>query len=255
VFTSFLLRLRRSRLLSLAAAAGVALLLASCNGGGDDAQKTPGASGYAGACLDGPAGSSNLLRNAGFEDGEEPWVSLTENSGYEVTAEQAHSGESSALLRMRDPAEAQDVKVYYLVQEITPKVFPEVLSGWYRVEHWADGTPKQYLQFVVIAVGDDNLPGGYTNHQIRYPLAGIQDPPFFIQNAHFVFIGKEEPVLGQWVHFERNVREDFQRLWGAAPEHFEKLRILFEVRYDDKTPGSPSEADVYYDDLYFGPAK
>jgi len=26
------------------------------------------------------------------------------------------------------------------------------------------------------------------------------------------------------------------------------------VRWDDKTPGNAAEADVYYDDLYFGPA-
>ena len=196
----------------------------------------------------------NLFPNGGFEEGRDPWFSL-KPPDFISSQELAHSGQTSALLRMRDPPETNDVKVYYLVQEITPDELPEVVSGWYRVEHWLKGTPKQYLQFVVIALGADNLPGDYTNYQIRYLLAGIEDPPFFIQNAHFVFIDKEEPALGEWVYFERNLREDFERLWGAAPQNFEKLRILFEVRWDDKMPGSPAEADVYYDDLYIGPAR
>jgi hypothetical protein len=50
------------------------------------------------------------------------------------------------------------------------------------------------------------------------------------------------------------VSEDFERLWGKAPEDFEKLRLLFEVRWDNKVAGaSAAEADVYYDDLYAGP--
>jgi hypothetical protein len=75
-----------------------------------------------------------------------------------------------------------------------------------------------------------------------------------ISNAHFVFLGREDPPLEQWVPFRVNVRDDFQRLWGAAPEGFEKIRVLFEVRYDSKAPGEAPAADVYYDDLYFGPA-
>ena len=48
--------------------------------------------------------------------------------------------------------------------------------------------------------------------------------------------------------------EDFQRLWGAVPQGYEKIRVLFEVRYDDKAQDEgPLEADVYYDDLYSGP--
>ena len=44
-------------------------------------------------------------------------------------------------------------------------------------------------------------------------------------------------------------------MWGAVPEGFDKMRVLFEVRYDEKQAGAtPAEADVYYDDLYMGPA-
>jgi hypothetical protein len=157
---------------------------------------------------------------------------------------------------MRVPAEeAGKAKVFYLVQEVAPEEFPELISGYYRVENWVKGTPKQYLQFVVIAFDVPNLSLSYPNHQMRYPLAGISEEPFGIGNAFFVFLGKEEPVTGEWVYFERNIREDFEELWGAVPEGFSKLRILFEVRYDEKEAGlTPAEADVYYDDLYMGPA-
>jgi hypothetical protein len=217
------------------------LALTACSGdGGADGTPSPG---------------QNLFVNPDFENESDPWYSLSEESGFVRTEEQAHSGTASALLRMRDPLQAEGAKVYYLIQEITPEEFPEVVRGYYRVENWHHGTRKQYLQFVVIAFGAQNFPAGTTNYQIRYPLAGIDSPPFPIGNAHFVFLGKEEPVEGEWVPFETNVKEDFQRLWGAVPEDFEKLRILFEVRWDDKVPGDGTpEADVYYDDLFIGPA-
>jgi len=181
---------------------------------------------------------------------------LGEVSPFEVSQDYAQSGESSALLRMRVPAEEEgNAKVFYLVQEVIAEEFPDLMSGYYRVENWTKGTPKQYLQFVVVAFGVTNLPGGYPNHQMRYPLAGISEEPFAIANAFFVFIGKEEPRTGEWIYFERNLKEDFEQFWGAAPEGFSKIRVLFEVRYDDKEAGPvPSEADVYYDDLYMGPA-
>ena len=40
--------------------------------------------------------------------------------------------------------------------------------------------------------------------------------PFRIDNAKFIFIDKSEPATGQWVHFGRNVREDFQSVWGTC---------------------------------------
>ena len=41
----------------------------------------------------------------------------------------------------------------------------------------------------------------------------------------------------------------------AAPEKFEFVRLLFEVRYDGRTSGETPSADVYYDDLHFGEAR
>jgi hypothetical protein len=57
------------------------------------------------------------------------------------------------------------------------------------------------------------------------------------------------------VPFQANIREDFERLWGEAPEGYDKIRVLFEVRWDDKAAGDGApQADVFYDDLYVGPA-
>jgi len=198
-------------------------------------------------------GQANLFRNPGFESGEDPWCVLRLPK-FEVSQEQSHSGQSGALLQMQVLAETTGDMVYYLVHEVAPGEFPEFISGYYRVEKWTKGTPKQYLQFSVIVAEATNLPGGFSNHQVRYPLAGISEDPFAISNAFFVYIGREEPTIGQWVYFERNVKQDFESLWGAVPEGFSKIRVLFEVRFDDKEAGAPAEAEVYYDDLYMGPA-
>ena len=222
----------------------VAVLGGACNAG---AGSTQGNSDVA----------ANLFQNSSFEAGPDPWISLTTDAWgtpFSVSSEVDHSGAHSAYLALRAPGDASGSKIFGVVQEVSPDHFPEVISGYYYVDDWLKGTPKQYLQFAVIAFGATNLPGGWGNHQIRYPLAGIDEEPFAIDNAKFLFLGKEEPPLGQWVYFERPVADDFQQLWGAVPEGYEKLRILFEVRYDDKVAGSEGKADVYYDDLYLGPA-
>src|SRR5574341_1709288 len=128
----------------------VILLSLACSGGSDEGSPTGNA--QPPICpTAAPDPQGNLLINPGFEEGSAPWITLAAESGFEVTQEQTHSGTSSARLRMRDPVEAVDAKVYYLVQEITPATFPEVVRGFYRVENWSKGTVRQYLQFVVIA--------------------------------------------------------------------------------------------------------
>lgn len=219
--------------------------------------------------------TGNLIQDGGFEETDAPcstdegtitpcWFSLREPDW--ILSDKAHTGRYSALLRMRESAQSEDTKIYYLVQEfdLDPnEELPEVISGHYLVENWNRGTDKQYLQFVVILWGDDfsNLPtcpngNACPNYQIRYLLAGIESDPFAIGNAKFVYIDREEPVEGEWVHFQRNLRDDFQEFWGAVPDQVTRIRLLFEVRYDDKQPGdSAIEGDVYYDDLYLGPAE
>ena len=174
--------------------------------------------------------------------------------GFTLSQEFAHGGSSSAHLSMHDPAFAEGSKVYYLVQEVDPGEFPDVVRGFYRVEDWQKSTPRQYLQFVVIAFGPDNFPADAANYQLRYGLAGLDSTPFQIDNAYFVFLDRNPPVTGEWVPFEAHIKDDFQRLWGKVPEGFDKLRLLFEVRWDDKTAGDgAADADVYYDDLFIGP--
>lgn len=250
-----------SRLISLLAASLAVFVVSGCNGESEDTPpptETPSpalaTSPISPGVITTPDPQGNLFGNPGFENERDPWFSL-KPPDFILAGDEAQSGAQSALLQMRDTVDASGAKVYYLVQEIQPKDFPEILSGYYRVENWRRGTAKQYMQFAVIAFDVKNLEGGFPNHQIRYPLAGIATQPFPIGNAKFVFVSKDEPVQGEWVRFERNIKEDFQQLWGAAPEGFSKLRILFEVRYDDKVSGDGApEADVYYDDLYIGAA-
>jgi len=198
--------------------------------------------------------AANSFGNGGFEEGRTYWFSL-KPPDYELSTDMVHSGRASALLRMRAPAEAEGEGRYYLVQEVAPEQFPEIISGYYRVENWNRGTQKQYLQFVPAVFGATNLRGDYSNHQVRYLLDGIAEEPFGIANAFFVFLGQAEPTTDQWVYFEVNLAEDFERFWGAVPEGYSKIRVLFEAAYSDKAVGETGvEADVYYDDLYMGPA-
>ena len=201
------------------------------------------------------ASEGNLFVNPGLEEGDTGWTSLQPDASFVVSTERAQGGSSSALLRMRDPAEAGGIKVYYLVQEISPELWPDEISGAYRVENWAPGSEIQYVQFVVVAFGPSNMPDEYTNWQIRYPLAGLDEPPYQLENARFQFLGSGQPRTGEWIQFRTNIREDFERAWGVVPENFEKIRVLFEVRWEEKVPGAPASADVYYDDLYIGPGE
>jgi hypothetical protein len=197
--------------------------------------------------------ATNLVDNGGLETGREPWYTIVEGNGFAVSDTRYLSGTHSAIESMRDPVGVAgsgptNSKVYYLVQEISPDEFPEVVRGNYFVENWAKGTRWQYLQFVIIV-----FPVEQPNYQIRYPLAGIDSEPFPIGNAKFQIVSEEEPLQGEWVPFEVNVKEDFEELWGAVPEGFEKLRLLFEVRWDfsQEATGLRS-ADVFWDDLYAG---
>ena len=155
---------------------------------------------------------------------------------------------------MRTDASTPAVRIWGVGQEVSPKEFPQELHGFYKVDGWTRGTAKQYLQIVVIAWNASNVPDpSFENYQIRYILGGISAPPFEIKNAKYVFISTGEPRLGQWVEFKRDVAADFQRLWGNVPEGFDRIRLLFEVRFDDKAADERPAADVYYDDLYLGP--
>jgi len=209
------------------------------------------------SCDDG--GDGNLLANPGFENGAAPWFALdaeTWGAPFTVSDARATEGAASALLELRSGAGAEPERVFGAVQDVAPQAFPDVLSGSYYVERWERGTPLQYLQAVVIVEGAANAPTGLAaaNHQLRYVLAGVDEAPLSIANARYVIVTGGDPVLGAWVDFELDLRDDFERLWGAVPEGFASVRVLLEVRWDGRDDGDPpSLADVYYDDLYLGP--
>lgn len=201
------------------------------------------------------AADGNLFANGGFENGAEPWCSLASSAWgtpFAVSDAQTFAGDQSALLQLRSDDGGAE-RVYGVLQEVAVDEFPETLSAEYFVERWEQGTPIQYLQVVVIVWDADNAPVAVGNHQIRYIIAGVDTQPTFISNARYVMVSEEQPAVGEWVRFERDVRQDFLELWGSVPEGFDRVRVLFEVRWDQRTSDAgSSSADVYYDDLYFG---
>ncbi len=206
---------------------------------------------------DNSGASGNILRNGDFESGAEPWHTMdgpTWSADFEVTDEVVHGGSHSVHLQLVPPAAPAKNLVFGVAQDIPLTKLPEYVSGFYRVENWKKATDSQYLQFVVIVFTTDPKTNQTTNTQIRYLLAGAASEPFEIGNAKFVFIDKADPQPGTWVHFARNVRQDFLEQWGAVPENITSVRIFFETRFDAPTEIQPQMAgDIYYDDLYMGP--
>ena len=206
------------------------------------------------------ARGGNMLVNPSFEDGPEPWWSFHEEKpwvwgDFEVTTDHARTGERSARLVMDSDESRLKARVYGAVQEITPDHCPGYLSGWYRVEGWERGTEKQYIQVVVIVWRPDEEPEGmnWGNYQVAYTMAGVTENPLpDIANRAFVVTGPKDPVEGEWVFFELELAEAFREKWGMTPENFEYLRVLFEVRYDDRRGEEFARGDVYFDDLYLG---
>jgi hypothetical protein len=221
--------------------------------------------------------TANLFANGDFESGRPPWFDRRAPSrnhwhGFDVSTAYAIHGRNSALLRLLADETApvrekifiagaiQEVHLPTLVSEGAHEEyqeFPETISGYYRVENWHRRTEKQYIQFVVILWASDLHPDQpeETNVQIRYVLAGATTPPLSLSNAKYIILGSPEPSVGTWIPFSRDLRKDWLEQWGALPHRYEFLRIFFEVRYDDAPALEPgSLAEVYFDDLYLGPA-
>ncbi len=210
-----------------------------------------------------PAGSPtpsgpNLLIDSGFEGDASAWAALTTESWeprFFVASDRAHGGERSAYLKMHTDETTPATRIYGVMQEVAPQAFPEVVTGYYRVENWRREAAKQYMQVVVIVWDADNKPdASFPNHQIRYILNGIETPPFSINNARYIYLDTAEPAQDAWVPFKLDIAADFERVWGAVPAGFDSVRLLFEVRFDDKAPEQRPYADVFFDDLYIGPA-
>jgi len=202
----------------------------------------------------------NMLRNPRFEQGTEPWWYFPDRptwGGFTAQAGPGRGQDRAARLELRvdaDHAPPYRTHIRGIIQDLHTPVVPSRVGGTYYVERWQRGAVDQYLQFVVICAAAEMSFGPVANRQIRYLLAGIEHPPFDISNAHFVYLTRVEPVVGQWVSFERDLRQDFLEQWGSVPERVQSVRVLFEVRYDnmDLARPSPLHAVVYFDDLYLG---
>ena len=201
-----------------------------------------------------PTAPGNLFANGSFEQGKEPWFSLVDPNweSFDLTDRHAVHGRRSAHLALHAGTTSEGTKIIGVIQEVIPRDFPKHLSGSYRIEGWTRGTPKQYLQVVVILFGDaSDRP--FPNYQIRYVLAGIDKPPLQIANARYLLVAGSEIREETWVRFNLDLHADFQRHWGCLAKGFSKIRVLFEVRYDEKNSRDGEvRGDVYYDDLYLG---
>lgn len=199
----------------------------------------------------------NLLINPGFEKSRKGWTypdwsKAWAKNGFAIKKGFALKGRRSARLLLNAGPDIEGTLIRGVVQELKPKKFPEVISGNYYIKEWKRGAPKQYLQLVVIVWQKKfNFP----NHQIRYILAGVDTPPYNMRNAKYIFLNgpRVEPAVGQWVHFETNVLDNFKSQWNETPSGYDKVMFFFEARYDSKKKGSPNvKMDVYYDELFVG---
>ena len=202
------------------------------------------------------AESANLLANPGFELGLMHWQWLDWSKGwapFALSQSQAHGGTQSLHLPVTS-MDARPTIVWGGVQELVlPDEIPECIDGYYYVENWERGAWKQYLQFVVIDLSR-SLGEKAGNAQLRYVLTGSSVPPLQISNAQYLFAERSDtPTQGKWVHFALEPRRDFRKQWQYVPQKGAQLRLLFEARFDGRPRDGVARADVYYDDLYFGP--
>lgn len=217
-----------------------------------------------------PAGyHGNLLANPGFEDGDAGWSYPLESpywGRFEVVESPVRSGRRAAQLRLRADSEDRSNATWIVgvMQEPIPERFPDVAGGWYRVDRWDKGADVTHLYLQAVAIvwtsraasvlnpANPAANAGLMNYQLRAYLAGVAEPPFLLGNARVHFVTKQPPRLGRWTWFEVPLREEFERQWGGVPAGYDKLRILFEARWDNRPAGSRIDADVSFDDLFLG---
>ena len=200
------------------------------------------------------ARTGNFLENAGFEDGATGWSWLDWSNDwapFTVDDTRAAAGTRAARLAVYGRPEDRPTRVFGVVQELAPAVFPTRISGKYFVERWEPGGAKKaYVQVVVIAMWPF---GDMPSRQLRYVLDGVTEQPYQMSNARYVFVNRRvQPETGRWLEFSLDVQQDYRRLWNDVPPDGTPFRVLFESRYDDKPLGSPVDNVVYYDELFVG---
>jgi hypothetical protein len=243
------------RALAWLAAAGMLtlglLLAAACTRDGDRAVSTSSAvAANLATPAQSPAATENeALIDPGFETPDSPWHSLDspEWKPMQRSTSFAHTGQGSVELDLVGSEDNAGTRVVGALEDLRPPAFPKHISGYYFVRSFDRGTPIQYVQAVIIAIGTD-LPD-FSSHQIRYVLTGLDAPPFTLTNARFRLMGPKNVTTSTWIRFDLPVADDFAQLWGQVPTRFDSIRVLFETRYDAKVTGTETSAVVFFDDL------
>jgi hypothetical protein len=201
----------------------------------------------------------NLLVNASFEQGREPWYDFQGPDkpfwgSFEISDAHAFDGHRSLRLHLDGADFDTSVGIAGAAQDVAVSVLPSRLSGRYRVDRWERGAPAQYIQVVLMVFGAENYRELRGSAQLALVLAGIDTPPFAIRNRVFEFAGPVAPESERWIAFDFDLHEHFQRHWGKVPVGFAKLRLFLEARFDGRGGGAAprARAEVHFDALYLG---
>ena len=201
----------------------------------------------------------NLLVNGSFEQGRDPWYDFQRPDKpywgtFEVSDAQAVDGRHSLLLRLDSADFPGPIGIAGAAQDVAVAALPRTLSGRYRVDSWERGARAQYIQLVVMAFGASNFPELNASAQLALVLAGIDRPPFRIDNRRFVFTGPLEPELGRWIPFEFDLHQQYEQHWEKVPAEIANLRFFAEARFDGfaRAEGRRARARVYFDALRLG---
>lgn len=200
-----------------------------------------------------PPSDANLLANPGFEDGGQGWIAPQQAAWtpFTIVDGPAHGGGYAMRVQLPgDPSTPSHTAGG--VQALDTHVFPEFLSGFYRVDSWRPNAALQYLQFVVRVAGGDMGVESPT-YEVRFLVAGAERDTPTTRDAHLIFISRAAPVIGRWTYFSYPVRRAFELRFSRAPLVWDSIQVSLEVRYDGITADAAFEAaDVYFDDLYVG---
>ncbi len=129
-----------------------------------------------------------------------------------------------------------------------------VLHWSWRVENTLDGIDE------TTKAGDDYparvyvvFSGGlffWRTHAINYVWASRQPrgaswPNAFTANARMIAVRSGDAEAGSWRHEQRNVRQDYRRLFGHDVRKADAVAIMTD------TDNSRRSATAYYGDIYF----
>jgi hypothetical protein len=206
------------------------------------------------------APARNALANPSFDEGREPWYDMRRPEvpawgTFEISDADAFDGRHAVRLALDSEDFPGGTGIAGAVQEVPLPDLPRLLRGHYRIDHWARGTPHQYVQVVVMSMHPLNFPEWRAaSVQLAFVLTGVAEPPFEIANRRFEFLGPAEPQLGRWIPFEIDLHEAFQRHWTYLPRDGSAVRVFLEARFDGfgERGGRRARADVRFDALYLG---